>query len=213
MAVTSSRSTRRLVLAAGLALASGQALAARQAVVTILGDSITAGYGLPARDALPAQLQIALAKLGAPALVRGAGVSGDTTTGGAARADFSVQPDTAVCVVALGGNDLLRGIEPAITRANLQRILQRLRQRRITAVLAGMRAPHELGSSYARDFDAIFPAVARANGVRLYPDLLRGIERTPSLNQKDGIHPNAAGARIIANGLAPVVAQALKSKA
>jgi acyl-CoA thioesterase-1 len=202
--------TRRLLLAAILTLPAGQVFAAPGKVVTIFGDSITAGYGLPAADALPAQLQIALAKIGAPALVRGAGVSGDTTAGGAARVDYSVQADTRVCIVALGGNDLLRGLDPAMTRANLDRILKRLKQRRIRTILAGIAAPRELGAGYARDFNAIFPALARANGVPLYPDLLHGVGRDPALNQKDGIHPNARGVRIIADNLAPLVARALK---
>ena len=205
--------TRRLLLAAGLALPAGQALAARQKVVTVLGDSITAGYGLPARDALPVQLQAALTRLGAGAVVRGAGVSGDTTAGGAARVDFSVQPDTSLCVVALGGNDLLRGLDTAQTRANLDRILRRLKQRKIPVVLAGIEAPPELGVNYARDFNAIFPALARTHGLALYPNLLKGVARNLALNQRDGIHPTAAGVLIIARGLAPVVARALKARA
>ena len=204
--------TRRQCLA-GLIVGFASSVTARTAaVVTILGDSITAGYGLPASAALPARLQVALARIGAAAQVRGAGVSGDTTAGGLARLDFSVQPDTAVCLVALGGNDLLRGIDPAVTRSNLIRIIQRLKVRRIEVVLAGLTAPGVIGLAYAREFDAVFPAVAKAQGVGLYPDLLAGVERNPRLNQRDGIHPNAAGVDVIAARLAPAVARSLKRR-
>jgi acyl-CoA thioesterase I len=201
--------SRRGLLAAGLALAPAPALAARAPVITILGDSITAGLGLPAQAALPNQLHLALEKRGVPNVVRGAGVSGDTTTDGAARVDFSVRPDTQLVVVALGGNDLLQGVDTRTTRANLDKILTRLKQRHMAVVLAGIHAPPELGAGYARDFDAVFTELARAHKVPLYPDLLAGVERNRALNQPDGIHPNAKGVLIIAARLAPVVARAL----
>ncbi|RAK50710.1 arylesterase [Phenylobacterium deserti] len=213
MAETSDFSTtRRTLLAAGLAVWPVTALAARGKVVTMLGDSITAGLGLPAAAALPNQLHLALERMGVANVVRGAGVSGDTTAGGASRVNFSVQPDTSVCVVALGGNDLLRGIDPRTSRANLERILTRLRARRMGIVLAGIAAPPEIGRNYARDFNAIFPALARQYGAALYPDLLAGVGRRRALNQPDGIHPNAEGVKIIARGLAPVVAKALAAR-
>ena len=206
---------RRSFLAAiamlACALAAPAAAGARPKVVTILGDSITAGYGLHAADALPAQLQAALQRIGAPAVVRGAGVSGDTSAGGAARVDFSVQPDTAVAVVALGGNDMLQGLPPAAMKANLTRIVQRLKARRISVVLCGVQAPASLNARYAREFNAVFPAVARAEHVALYPNLLAGVELNGALNQRDGIHPNPHGVKIIAARLAPVIARALKS--
>lgn len=205
--------SRRTLVAAGLAALPVRGFAARGHVVTILGDSITAGLGLPAQAALPAQLHLALERLGVPNLVRGAGVSGDTSGDGASRVDFSVQPDTAVVVVALGGNDLLQGVDPKTTRANLERILTRLKQRRMGIVLAGLRAPPEIGRGYARDFDAVFAALAKAHGVTLYPDLLAGVGRNPSLNQGDAIHPNARGVQIIAGKLAPVVARELRKRA
>jgi acyl-CoA thioesterase-1 len=200
--------TRRLAIAGAASLA-----AARPAlVVTILGDSITAGYGLAAADALPARLQEALGGLSVRAEVRGAGVSGDTTAGGLARVDFSVRADTAVCLVALGGNDLLQGLDPKVTRANLSRIVESLRRRRIRVVIAGVSAPTAIGRSYARDFDAVFPAVAHAGGATLYPDLLAGVAGDSRLDQADGIHPNAAGVRIIAARLAPVIARVLRER-
>jgi acyl-CoA thioesterase-1 len=179
-------------------------------VITMLGDSITAGLGLPAADALPAQLAQALARLGVPAVVRGAAVSGDTSADALARVDFSVQSDTRLCLVALGGNDLLQGIEPARVKANLIAIVRRLKARQIAVVLAGMRAPSAIGSAYAREFNAVFPAVAAEEGVRLYPFLLEGVAADPRLNQADGLHPNAAGVKIIAQRLAPALAKALR---
>ena len=212
MAHSSSRDIkRRSVLVAALALGAAPALAAaRTPVVTILGDSITAGLGLAAADALPARLQAALAKLGAPAIVRGAGVSGDTTAGGLQRLDFSVQADTAVCVVALGGNDLLQGLDTRAMQSNLSKIVERLRQRKIGVVLCGLTAPDAIGRHYAHDYDAVFPAVAKAERVVFYPDLRKGVANQKTLTQGDGLHPNAAGVLIIARSLAPVVARALK---
>ncbi len=206
--------SRRAVLAGLAALAALPAAAAGKApVITILGDSITAGYGLRAADALPAQLQRALAQLGIGATVRGAGVSGDTTAGGLGRLDFSVQADTALCIVALGGNDLLQGLDPRGTRANLDAIVRRLKARRIKVVLCGLDAPRRLNAGFARAFNAVFPAVARAEGVALYPNLLAGVELTRGLNQGDGIHPNPRGVKVIAARLAPVVARALRGRA
>jgi acyl-CoA thioesterase-1 len=208
--------TRRSALAGGLALAAapGAVLAAgKTRIVTMLGDSITAGYGLPGRDALPTQLQAELARIGMQARVRGAGVSGDTMAGGAQRVDFSVQPDTDLCVVALGGNDLLQGLRPQAMRASLDRIVRRLKQRRIGVLICGLHAPPIVNAGYAKAFNAVFPAVARAEHVPLYPNLLAGVEGVERLNQADHIHPNAAGARVIARRLAPVVARALKAQA
>lgn len=204
--------TRRRVLAAVLVAAAPACAAATPPVVTLLGDSITAGYGLPAALALPAQLQAALVHRGVAAIVRGAGVSGDTTGAGFARVDFSVQPDTRLCVVALGGNDLLQGVDPKITRANLSAIVRRLRARGINVILTGLLAPRAVGAGYARDFNAVFPAVSKGLGVSLYPDLLAGVAGRPALLQRDGIHPNAAGVAWIAAHLAPVVARGLARK-
>ena len=205
--------SRRTLLAgmATLSLARHAWAAGKAPVITILGDSITAGYGLRAKDALPAQLQLALARIGTTATVRGAGVSGDTTAGGLARLDFSVQEDTSLCIVALGGNDLLQGLDPRTSRANLGAIVRRLKARGIRVLVCGMSAPRRLDARFAREFNAAFPAVARAEGVALYPNLLGGVELTAGLNQGDGIHPNARGVKIIVQRLAPVVARALKA--
>ena len=201
--------TRRSILGGIAALAAAPAFAAQTKVVTMLGDSITAGYGLPASLALPAQLQTELARLGAHAIVRNAGVSGDTTADGLRRVDFSVRRGASVCVVALVGNDLLEGLEPKQVRANLEKIVRRLQARGITVVLAGMRAPAALAGAYAREFNAAFDAAGRIKGVIRYRNLLDGVAGNRSLNQRDGIHPNAAGVKVIAHRLAPVVAKAL----
>jgi acyl-CoA thioesterase-1 len=205
---TTGRPSRRAFIAG----ATGFAAARGAAVVTILGDSITAGYGLPAAAALPARLAQALARLGVPAVVRGAGISGDTTAGGLARVNFSVGADTDVCLVALGGNDLLEGVDPASVRANLTQIVERLKRRGIGLIIAGIVAPQAIGRAYAREFDAVFPAVASREHVALYPNLLAGVAGRARLNQSDGIHPNAAGVPIIAAGLAPVIARALRPR-
>ena len=181
-------------------------------IVTLLGDSLTTGYGLPARQTLPAQLERELAALGVQAQVRGAAVNGDTTAGGLRRVDTSVRSDTDLCVVALGGNDLLMFTEPSVTARNLDAIVRRLKARDIAVVLAGMEAPPELGP-YARAFNAIYPTLARQHSVPLHPSLLAGVMLDRRYNQEDLIHPNALGVQVIARRLAPVVAAALRSAA
>jgi acyl-CoA thioesterase-1 len=205
---TPGRPSRRAFIAGAIGIAAARG----KAVVTILGDSITAGYGLPAAAALPARLGQALAHLGVPAVVRGAGISGDTTADGLARVNFSVAADTDVCLVALGGNDLLQGADPPSVRASLTRIVERLKRRGIGVVIAGIAAPQAIGRAYAREFDAVFPTVASREHVALYPDLLAGVAGVARLNQADGIHPNAGGVPIIAAGLAPVIARALRGR-
>ena len=189
------------------------AAAPKPPVVTVLGDSITAGLGLPARDAMPAQLQAALGKLGVPAMIRAAGVSGDTSGGGLARLGFSVAQDTRVCVVALGGNDLLQGVEPSQTKANLRGILQKLKARGIGVVLVGVGAPQAIGASYAREFNAVYPSLAREFSVPFYANILAGVNNNAALMQRDGVHPNAGGAKRIGEALAPIVAKALLARA
>ena len=213
MTSTAQRFPDRRRFLIGLGLLTQIAAAPKPPVITVLGDSITAGLGLPARDAMPAQLQAALARRGVPAIVRAAGVSGDTSGGGLARVGFSVAGDTRLCVVALGGNDLLQGVEPAQTRANLRGVLAKLKARNIGAVLVGVSAPPAIGATYAREFNALYPSLAREFSVPLYANILAGVGGNPALLQKDGIHPNAEGARRIGEALAPVVAKALKARA
>lgn len=213
MTSTAQRFPDRRRFLIGLGLLTQIAAAPKPPVITVLGDSITAGLGLPARDAMPAQLQAALARRGVPAIVRAAGVSGDTSGGGLARVGFSVAGDTRLCVVALGGNDLLQGVEPAQTKANLRGVLAKLKARNIGAVLVGVSAPPAIGATYAREFNTLYPSLAREFSVPLYANILAGVGGNPALLQKDGIHPNAEGARRIGEALAPVVAKALKARA
>ncbi len=204
--------TRRPLIFAAASLVAGPSKAApAPPVVTLLGDSITAGLGLPSDQALPARLQEALQALGVPARVRGAGVSGDTSAGGLARVDFSVLPDTRVCVVELGANDFLQSVDPKVLKANLLAIIRRLKARRIAVVLAASRAPGSASGAYGREFNAVFASLARSQGVILAGDLLEGVLDRPGFRQADGLHPNAAGAAIMARRLAPFVARALKA--
>jgi acyl-CoA thioesterase-1 len=210
----SSQVSRRAGLAAAAVISLAPAVAAQpapaQPKVAILGDSITAGYGLPAREALPAKLSAELAKMGDPVRIIPAGLSGDTTAGGLRRVDRAVPAGTRVCVVALGGNDLLNGEDPARMRANLERIVDHLKARGVTVVLAGLKVPPLLDGAYAHAFNAAFATVGKEKGVIFMPDLLDGVVLNPDLNQHDGIHPNARGVEVIARRLAPFVAQALK---
>lgn len=179
--------------------------------VVMLGDSITAGYGLAAGEELPVQLEKALESEGIAATVENAGVSGDTSAGGRSRLDWAIQGSPDLVIVALGANDGLRGVDPADTRNNLSAIIDRLRRKGARVVLAGMYAPPNMGAEYGERFNRIYPEIAAEQDVRLYPFLLDGVAADPSLNQADGIHPNAEGARIIAGRLAEAIAPVLKS--
>jgi len=178
-------------------------------VVTMLGDSLTAGYGLNARDAIPARLQEALIAQGLKVKVRPAGVSGDTSADGLARVDFSVRPDTDLCLVVLGGNDRRQGVEPKMVKANLDGIVAKLKARHIRAMLVGVKAPPAMGADYAREVDAVVPSLGRADDAPAFPDLLGKVALDRSLNQGDGIHPNPQGVRQVVARLAPAVAAAL----
>jgi acyl-CoA thioesterase-1 len=173
--------------------------------IVALGDSLTAGYGLGQSDAFPAKLQRALRAKGLAVEIVDAGVSGDTSTGGLSRLDWSVPEGTDAVIVELGGNDALRGIDPKLTRTALDTILRRLKDRKIEVLLCGMRAPPNLGPEYARAFDAIFPALAAEHGVMFYPFFLEGVAADSKLNLRDGIHPNPAGIDAIVKGVLPQV--------
>lgn len=178
--------------------------------IAVLGDSLAAGYGLSAAEAFPAQLEAALHRRGYPVTVINAGVSGDTTAGGLARLAWTLQDRPDLVIVELGGNDALRGLPPEEAYANLDAILTRLRQRGVQALLAGMRAPRNLGPEYYTSFDAIYPRLAAAHGIPLYPFFLAGVVGDPALNQADGIHPNAAGVERIVRGILPLVVATLQ---
>ncbi len=173
--------------------------------IVALGDSLTAGYGLPAGQAFPDKLAKALAAEGISVSLTNAGVSGDTVAGGLARLDWSVPDGTDAVIVELGANDALRGIDPKITRKGLAEILERLKARGIEVLLCGMVAPRNLGAKYAAEFDAIYPDLAKAYGVALYPFFLEGIATHSKLNQADGLHPTAAGVDEIVKRILPEV--------
>jgi len=179
--------------------------------LVVLGDSLVAGYQLPAGDGFPEKLQQALTANGHSVEVVNAGVSGDTSTGGLSRLDWSVGPDTDAVIVELGANDALRGLSPEVTRKNIDEISRRLRARGIEVLLAGMLAPRNLGPDYAEAFDPIYMDVAKTHDTLLYPFFLEGVALDPDLNLADGMHPNSKGVEVIVDKILPEV-EALLAK-
>jgi acyl-CoA thioesterase-1 len=173
--------------------------------IVMLGDSITAGLGLAAQDALPARLEKALKAKGLAVAIESAGVSGDTSAGGLARLDWSVGEGIDAVILELGANDALRGLDPRQTQKNLATIITRLTERKIPVLLTGMLAPRNLGPDYAKSFDPIYPTLAAAHDVVFYPFILDGVAADSALNQGDGIHPNRPGVDIIVERLVPKV--------
>jgi acyl-CoA thioesterase I len=173
--------------------------------MVVLGDSLSAGLGLPAPAAFPIRLQKALNDKGIAVDMVNAGVSGDTSSGGRDRLDWSVGEGTAAVIVELGANDALRGVDPAVTRSALSEILGRLKARGIAVLLCGMLAPPNYGHDYADRFNAIYPELAKAFDVPLYPFFLNGVAADAKLNQADGIHPTAGGVDIIVHNILPSV--------
>ncbi len=190
-----------------LALLAGAPARAAEPPVRIvaLGDLLTAGYGLPATAAFPARLERALKAKGVAAEVANAGVSGDTAAGGLARLDWAVPQGTEAVIVELGANDMLRGIDPKVTRNALEEIVRRLTARGIAVLLAGMRAAPNLGADYGREFETIYLDLAGAYDLLLYPFFLDGVAVETRLNQRDGIHPTAAGIDTIVARILPKV--------
>jgi acyl-CoA thioesterase I len=191
-----------------LSFAPGEARG--DAVVVALGDSLTAGFGVAADEAFPARLEARLRTEGYAYRVVNAGVSGDTTSGGLRRVDWVLRTSPEVVIVALGANDGLRGQSPQATRANLEEIVARLQAAGARVLLAGMRLPPNYGGDYTKEFEAVFPAVARRAKVSLIPFLLDGVAGIPRLNQADGIHPTAAGHQVIADHLWPYLRPLLR---
>ena len=167
--------------------------------IVFLGDSLTAGLGLAADRSFPSLIGKKLKERGLDYEVINAGVSGDTTAGGVRRVDWSLDGDVRVLVVALGGNDALRGLPPREMKKNLATILDRARERKVTVILAGMEAPPNNGPDYTREFRNVYSELAAEYKVRLIPFLLDGVAGDASLNQADGIHPNIRGAEIVAD--------------
>jgi acyl-CoA thioesterase-1 len=187
-----------VILALWLAAALG---AAETKTIVFFGDSITAGYGVDPDEAYPAVIQRKINEAGRPWRVVNAGLSGETTAGGLRRLDWILRQRVDIFVIELGGNDGLRGIPPATTRANLERMVGRIHQQLPDAkvVITGMQISTNMGPEYTRDFAAIFPEVARTSGAVLVPFLLDRVGGVPSLNQPDGIHPTAEGHQIVAD--------------
>lgn len=183
--------------------------AARPPEVLAFGDSLTAGLGLPADEAFPARLEARLHADGLAVRVVNAGVSGDTTTGGLARLDWALADKPDLVLLALGANDMLRGTAPATVRANLDKMITRIQASGTGVLLIGMRCMSNWGADYERDFDRIYPELAKAHGVPLYPFFLEGVAMDPQLNQPDGLHPNASGVAIMVDRIAPLVARLL----
>jgi acyl-CoA thioesterase-1 len=172
-----------------------------------LGDSLTAGYGLPSDQSFTAQLQAALKAQGLDVTVINGGVSGDTSAGGLARLDWLLADKPDCVIVELGANDGLRGLDPQVTYANLDALLTRLGERKIPVLLTGMLAPPNLGREYGAQFKSVFPKLAEQHKVLFYPFFLDGVAADSALNQADFIHPNAKGVAVIVARLMPVVKQ------
>jgi acyl-CoA thioesterase-1 len=173
--------------------------------IVVLGDSLSAGYGLPAEAAFPEKLAQALNAKGVKVLIANAGVSGDTASGGLGRLDWSVPDGTEAVILELGANDALRGLDPKLTKTALDTIMSKLAERHIAVLLAGMQAPRNMGADYVRSFDAVFPALASVHAVVFYPFFLEGVAGNSKLNQADGLHPTAAGVDVIVTRVLPKV--------
>ena len=191
------------LLVAGTGAARAQQ--ARPVAIVALGDSLTAGYQLPPGDAFPVKLQAALKAKGLDVTVENAGVSGDTSTGGLERLDWAVGDGVDAVILELGANDALRGIDPAVTRRNLDEILARLKARGIAVLLTGMLAPPNMGPQFAAAFNPIFPELAAKHGVLFDPFFLEGVAAVRDLNLADGMHPNARGVDAIVARILPKV--------
>jgi acyl-CoA thioesterase I len=204
-----------LVAAEGVAVpALAQSSAAENGApikMVVLGDSLSAGFGLSGSDAFPAKLQKALQAKGIALDMTNAGVSGDTASGGRDRLDWSVPQGTEAVIVELGANDALRGTDPAVTRAALADILAQLKVRGVAVMLCGMLAPPNYGADFAARFNSIYPDLAKAYHVPLYPFFLEGVAANPKLNQADGMHPTAEGVDIIVKNILPSVEAFLSS--
>jgi acyl-CoA thioesterase-1 len=201
------------VVAAGMLLAAsgppaGQAAAATPVVVAF-GDSLTAGLGLPEKDSFPAQLERALKARGQQVKVVNAGVSGDTASAGLARLDWAMPDDASAVIIELGANDALQGLDPAATKATLEKIITELKARRLPILLAGMEAPPNLGKEYVEQFRALYADLAQRYDLILYPFFLDGVALDDKYTLGDGMHPNAEGVARIVDGILPKVEELL----
>lgn len=197
-----------LIAAAMMTAAHGSA-AAREVKLLAFGDSLTAGYGLPKTEGFTAQLEAALRADGLEVTVINAGVSGDTSAGGRSRVAWALSDGPDAVILELGANDGLRGIEPSVTRENLDAILAQLGGHGVPVLLAGMLAPPNLGKEYGEEFRVVFTTLSEAHDVVFYPFFLDGVAGVPSLNQDDGIHLNAEGVRVVVERILPAVKKLL----
>lgn len=204
----------RIILSLLLALVvQGTALAqGPMRRIVAFGDSLSAGYLLPAKDAFPSQLEALLRAKGHNVTIENAGVSGDTASAGLARLDWSIGEGVEAVILELGANDALRGLDPGLTEKALDEMIGKLKARGIKVLLAGMYAPRNNGEAYAKAFDAIYPRLSQKHGVALYPFFLEGVQGEKPLLLSDGMHPNAAGARRIAEKIVPEVEKLLGTK-
>jgi acyl-CoA thioesterase I len=193
------------LMAGGAAFGQSPAAGARPVKMVVLGDSLSAGLGLSASAAFPAKLQKALKAKGIMVDIINAGVSGDTSSGGRDRLDWSVPAGTDAVIVELGANDALRGIDPTVTRSALADILTLLKARKMAVLLCGMIAPPNYGAEYSARFNAIYPDIAKRFGVPLYPFFLEGVATDAKLNQADGLHPTAEGVEVIVQNILPTI--------
>jgi acyl-CoA thioesterase-1 len=194
-----------LAIAPGARAQTPESHGVRPIKMVVLGDSLSAGFGLPGPEAFPARLQKALKSNGMDVDMINAGVSGDTSSGGRDRLDWSVPEGTEAVIVELGANDALRGIDPKITREALSEIVTQLKARKIAVLLCGMLAPPNYGSDFAARFNTIYPDLSKSFGVSLYPFFLEGVAADAKLNQPDGLHPTAEGVDVIVKNILPTV--------
>jgi acyl-CoA thioesterase-1 len=194
-----------ITMMTGSSFAQTPPAAGKAIKLVVLGDSLTAGFGLAAQQAFPVRLQKALKDKGIDVEAVNAGVSGDTASGGRDRLDWSIPDGTQAVIVELGANDALRGIDPAVTRAALDEIIKALQARRIAVMLCGMYAPRNFGPDYVAKFDPIYPDLAKAHGIPLYPFFLDGVAGDQKLVQADGLHPTADGVDVIVARILPTV--------
>ena len=197
-------------LVAVLAFGATAAPAAQPLRIVVLGDSLVAGFGIRPSEAFPVQLERALKERGHAVEVINAGVSGDTTAGGLERVGWAVPERTGAVILELGANDALRGLDPIRAKANLDKIITTLKAGGAEVLLAGMRAPRNLGEGYTRAFDAIYPELAAKHGLILYPFFLDGVAMNARLNLDDGIHPNSRGVAEITKNILPSVEQLIE---
>jgi len=203
---------KQLFAAALLMLAAALPAWAEPFRIVGFGDSLMAGYGLGPGEGFPEKLEAALRGRGHDVVIANAGVSGDTTSGGLSRLDWSIPDGTQLVILELGANDMLRGIDPALVEQNLDKMLARLKERNIPVLLAGMVAAPNLGHAYGEQFGSIYPKLAEKYGATLYPFFLDGVSGDPKLLLEDGMHPNATGIDRMVERALPTVEKAIAGK-